>query len=98
VKLLSGDFFIAGQITGYTDQVTGINKQNDIVLYKVGALGELDVNSVKAYGGIGNDMGQAIIQNSDGSGSLMIGATMDFQGTTTMMSLIKTNSKGELAK
>jgi hypothetical protein len=96
VKLLSGDFFIAGQITGYTDQVTGINKQNDIVLYKVGQLGDLDVNSVKAFGGNGNDIGQAIIQNNDGS--LMLGATMDFNGGLTMMSLIKTNSEGELAK
>lgn len=95
VKLESGDFFVTGQITNFTDD-QNINKQGDIVLYKIDQDGALIENSVRTYGGTGNDIGQAIIQNNDRS--LMIGATMDFNGGLTMMSLIKTDFKGELAK
>lgn len=96
IRLQNGDFFVTGEILAYTDPTTLASKQNDVFLYRTDQDGVIQTGSIQVYGGIGNDIGRTLIQNTDGT--LMISATLDFQGGTTMMSLLKTNSMGEFSK
>lgn len=94
-RLQNANFSVSGQILAYSDP-TGVNKQNEVFFYKTNQVGVLDSTSLQIYGGIGNDAGQTIMQNADGT--LIIGATIDFQGGATVMSLMKTNANGQLKK
>ncbi|PIB35817.1 hypothetical protein BFP72_10650 [Reichenbachiella sp. 5M10] len=93
VRLSNGDITIAGQLNSYTAPGSDREfKENEIVLFRVDGFGNLDTDNFRVYGSEDNDQANAIILREDGA--LVIGATVDF-GSTSMMSLLKTNSRGE---
>ncbi|UXP32000.1 hypothetical protein N6H18_16775 [Reichenbachiella agarivorans] len=91
VRLNNGDVYIAGQINGFRTE-DGEFKENEIGIFRVDAFGSLDLDNFRVYGSEDNDKADAIILRADGT--LVIGATVDF-GSTSMMSLLKTNVWGE---
>lgn len=91
VRLTNGDIYIAGQLNGYSNSA-GEFKENEIVVFRMDGFGNLDTDNFRIYGSEDNDQANAILLRPDGA--LIIGATVDF-GSTSMMSLFKTNVRGE---
>lgn len=91
VRIPSGDIYIVGQLDSYTSKSDEF-KENEIIVFRVDAFGSLDTENFRIMGSEDNDNAAAILLRPDGA--LVIGATVDF-GSTTMMSLFKTNSRGE---
>ncbi|MCV9386553.1 hypothetical protein [Reichenbachiella ulvae] len=91
VRLPSGAIYVAGQLDSYTTS-SGEFKENEIVVFRMDAFGTLDTENFRIMGSEDNDQANAILLRPDGA--LVIGATVDF-GSTTMMSLFKTNFRGE---
>lgn len=94
IQRQNGDFFVVGQV--FNLQSDGTNKNAEMILYGVDQSGIVDSTTVQTFGGIGSDAATAVIQNADRT--LMIGGTTDFQGNTTLMTLIKTDTRGRLVK
>ncbi|MFY0628567.1 MAG: hypothetical protein JXR07_19880 [Reichenbachiella sp.] len=93
VKLDDGNFYVLGALKSHTDE-NNVLKQDEVVLTKVNGDGDIIGESVQIYGSDVDDEGKAIWLNADGS--LLLGCTMGFGGDAKMMTLIKTNSQGEL--
>lgn len=91
IRLDNGNVVIVGQVNDYTDEEREF-KQDDVMLMRVDALGNLDTENFRVMGGSDNDTGNSIILREDGA--LIIGATVHFGGSATMFSLIKTNQEG----
>lgn len=91
----NGDFFVVGQVNSFSDESSD-PRENEIMLMPMNGLGEVYEGEVQEYGTVRNDAGNAIIRRADGS--MIIGATVHFGGSATMMSLMKTNRNGEFLK
>ncbi|WP_147407445.1 hypothetical protein [Reichenbachiella sp. MSK19-1] len=91
IRLPNGNIYIAGQLNAYTSP-SGEFKENEIVIFRTDGFGNLDTDNFRIYGSEDNDQANAILLQEDGA--LVIGATIDF-GSTSMMSLMKTNVRGE---
>lgn len=91
IRLTNGDIYVAGQLNGYSSPEDEF-KENEIVVFRMDGFGNLDTENFRIYGSEDNDQANAILLRPDGS--LVIGATVDF-GSTSMMSLFKTNVWGE---
>lgn len=82
-------------VTGYAESTTGNLK--DIYIVKLNSLGISEWE--KTYGGDGDDRGVSVKQTSDGgyiiSGNISFGGSG--LGSNQVMTLIKTNSKGEIS-
>lgn len=89
-RLSNGNYFLVGRQIG-TD-----SNQDDMILFGTDQFGAIDSTRVQSFGGIQNDVANTVIENADGS--LTIAGTTDFQGNATMMTILKTNSKGQLMR
>ncbi|MEO9967861.1 MAG: hypothetical protein ABJF11_18865 [Reichenbachiella sp.] len=90
----SGDFFVVGTVNSFTDGADP--REDEIVLLPTNSVGEVYEGDVQEYGSVQSDAGNAIIRKSDGT--MVIGATVHFGGSATMMSLMKTNKNGEFLR
>lgn len=88
----SGDFFIIGTVNSFSDAADD-PRENEVVLIPTNSIGEVYEGDVQEYGSVQSDAGNAIIRRADGT--MIIGATVHFGGSATMMSLMKTNRNGE---
>lgn len=93
VRSAFGDLFVLGQVLDYKDE-DDLLKGSEILLIPGDGQSKIILDEVQVMGGIGDDEGKAMIMREDGS--IVIAATTDFGGGALMISLIKTNSKGEL--
>lgn len=91
----NGDFFVVGQVNSFVEQATD-PRENEILLLPTNSIGEVYEGDVQEYGSVQNDAGNVIIRRADGT--MVIGATVHFGGSATMMSLMKTNSNGEFLR
>lgn len=91
----NGDFFVIGTVNSFSDAADD-PRENEIVLLPTNSIGEVYEGDVQEYGSVQSDAGKAIIGKADGT--MVIGATVHFGGSATMMSLMKTNKNGEFRR
>ncbi|SMD38009.1 hypothetical protein SAMN04488029_3587 [Reichenbachiella faecimaris] len=91
----SGDFYIVGKVNSFSD-ASADPREDEIMILSTNGIGEVNEGDVQEYGSVQDDGGNAIIRRADGS--MVIGATVHFGGSATMMSLLKTNKKGEFLR
>ena len=96
VRSKYGKMFVLGQVLDYKEGANQILKGSEIVLMSADAESNINEDAVQVMGGIGDDDGKAMIIREDGS--IVIAATTDFGGSAFMITLVKTNSRGELLK
>ncbi|UXX79318.1 hypothetical protein N7E81_18355 [Reichenbachiella carrageenanivorans] len=95
VQKTNGEFFVVGKVLSFTDE-NNDPREDEILLLPTDGIGEVYESKVQEYGSVQNDVGNAILLKEDGS--MVIGATVHFGGSATMMSLMKTNRKGEFLR
>ena len=91
----NGDFFIVGKVNSFSDAAAD-PRADEIMILPTNGVGEVYEGDVQEYGSVENDAGNAIIRRADGS--MVIGATVHFGSSATMMSLMKTNKHGEFLR
>lgn len=92
VQRADGQIYVIGEVSSYKT-AAGVLKKNDIVLMPTGGTNSVPVDGALPYGSEGDDRAVAAVTLADGS--IVIAATVDFDGDVNMISLLKTNSKGE---
>ena len=106
VTQIPGDnLAVVGELLDVDVDISGVNNQAnreiDIILLTTDGFGQHDENSVaKNFGGVNNDIGRSIqqINDIDGTSRFVILSTVDFEGGSTMISLMKTSSSGNLIR
>jgi len=91
-RIEGGDIIITGALNEAGSDEDGINKNGELIVLKVDQLGGSP--NLTTFGGTGDDFGNDIIQSSDGK--LVITGQTDFQGGASMLTLMKTNIRGQL--
>ncbi|MEP2023896.1 MAG: hypothetical protein ABJH98_11020 [Reichenbachiella sp.] len=91
----NGNYFIVGKVNSFSDAASD-PREDEIMILSTNGIGEVNEGDVQEYGSVQNDGGNAIVRRADGS--MVIGATVHFGGSATMMSLLKTNKNGEFLK
>lgn len=91
----SGEYFVVGTVNSFSDAAQD-PREDEIVLLPTNSIGEVNEGEVQEYGSVQSDAGNAIIRRADGT--MIIGATVHFGGSATMMSLMKTNRNGEFLR
>jgi hypothetical protein len=94
VEKSDNQFIVAGSVLNY--EAATVKKREDIVLMPTFGTDASPSENPQAFGSVGDDAANAIIKREDGS--LVIAATVDFDGEVTMISLLKTNNDGKLKK
>lgn len=95
IQKTNGEYFVVGKVLSYTDE-SNDPREDEILLLHTNSVGEVYESRVQEYGSVQNDVGNAILLREDGS--MVIGATVHFGGSATMMSLMKTNRNGEFLR
>lgn len=91
----SGNYYVVGTVNSFSDAAQD-PREDEVVLLPTNSIGEVNEGDVQEYGSVQSDAGRAIIRRADGS--MVIGATVHFGGSATMMSLMKTNKNGEFLR
>ncbi len=91
-RIEGGDIIITGALNEAESDEDGVNKNGEVIVLKVDQLGGSP--NLTTFGGTGDDFGNDIIQSSDGK--LVITGQTDFQGGASMLTLMKTNIRGQL--
>ncbi len=95
VRMPNGDFYIVGTVNNHTND-EGTLKQEEILLLRVGSLGDLIDGGMRVMGSDQDDNGRSIVLTPEGR--LLVGCQVGFGGDATMVSVMKLNGRAEFAE